>query len=837
MNAPPFLYQLTLERVETTCSVHLTWGQGQRLHASLAYPPQLDRLYRDWQRAYLNFYRRLQTEPPPESPGSELRGRLVASGAGTAANTDWQADLSDFQHRLQLELHRWLRSPELETVRQELVKAARTAEKQDAVVDVLITCNPIDLARLPWETWEIGAEADVSDRIRIARTPLTIQAKAISTSAKSRRRPRILVILGDDRGLNFEKEKEAIAPLRKLADVQFIGWQPGKSDTKVKDEIQTHLVDPHGWDALFFAGHSNEKQGQGGELGIAPNGYVRMADMKPLLAIAQQNGLQFALFNSCNGLNLAESLIDLGLSQVIIMREPIHNSVAELFFIHFAQSLAQHKDVHECMLDACQELKTKTALTYPAADLVPSLFRYPNSDLFCIPKRGWRDWAIKFTPTRVEAIALSALLLLSVRLFVSQVAPGAPQRSAFPIQEWLLDQRVLVQAWYRQLTHRALTPSSPEIVLIQIDNESFDRADISDPYPIPYDYMNQLVSQLVSLDATTIGIDYVLDVDDPDRFALGETITAAQNDGIRMVFAKVEDDRGTMLQAPLDVAGAAGIHALAVRSLGDDLHIPLMTRWSEPLVFAHWLAWLSPQCVSQAIPLCEQTTVTPAEAEESVIVNQLTRQMPRLVRSPLTGLGHGLGWQTWLHPITDFSMPPPEVYTAVPAWQLLEQPFSSSLSNLSEKIVLIASGGYEEARFGPEQDSFPPPAATRYWYLQQGTENYRRRMTGGEHHAYLIHHTLTQRWVVPIPNLWMVFLAALLGKVTVIGLRRGIPLSKLPIAPVKRYGWGYLVVGSLAYGVISLELYLSPVAIALPIALPLATYWLYVSPALFTPRS
>ncbi|MGK7887858.1 MAG: CHAT domain-containing protein, partial [Leptolyngbyaceae cyanobacterium] len=379
MPASALLYQITLERVETTCSIHLTWGQGQRLHVTLPYPLLLDRLYQDWQRAYLNFYRQLPLSPLPLSPTSfsgpstELRGRIISSGAGTAANADWQADLSDFQHRLQLELHRWLRHPDLEPIRQELVKAARTAEKQHTVVDVLITCTPLDLVRLPWETWEIGAEVDLRDRIRIARTPLTIQAAAIAPALKTRRRPRILVILGDDSGLNFQKEKEAIAPLRKLAEVQFIGWEPGQSGSHVKHEIQTHLVDPNGWDALFFAGHSNEKQGQGGELGVAPNGYVRMADIKPLLAIAQQNGLQFALFNSCNGLNLAESLIDLGLNQVIIMREPIHNSVAELFFIHFAKSLAQHKDVHECLLDACQELKTNTTLTYPAADLVPSL--------------------------------------------------------------------------------------------------------------------------------------------------------------------------------------------------------------------------------------------------------------------------------------------------------------------------------------------------------------------------------------------------------------------------------------------------------------------------------
>lgn len=56
-----------------------------------------------------------------------------------------------------------------------------------------------------------------------------------------------------------------------------------------------------------------------------------MQEIEGSLKIARKRGLQFAIFNSCNGINIAEFLINLGLSQVAVMREPIHDQVAQIF--------------------------------------------------------------------------------------------------------------------------------------------------------------------------------------------------------------------------------------------------------------------------------------------------------------------------------------------------------------------------------------------------------------------------------------------------------------------------------------------------------------------------
>ncbi|MEO1210462.1 MAG: CHASE2 domain-containing protein [Cyanobacteria bacterium J06638_20] len=788
MPASPLLFQLTIQQIDTICTFQLAWGTGQRLHAQLPFPPELMRLYWDWQRAYLNFYRSLPgTEASeaiaPTLPDDALRGRLVSSGAGTSTATDWQADLAEFQHRLQLELHRWLHHAALNPIRQEILKAAHVAEKQGSTIDVLITCHPLDLARLPWETWELGAEAGIASHIRLARAPFTIQ-EAAQTNSRNHRRPRILVILGDDRGLDFQREKQATTALRKLADVVFIGWEPGKSVGQVKDEIQTALVDSKGWDALFFAGHSNEKDSMGGELGIAPNGYVRIAEMKAPLAIAKQNGLQFALFNSCKGLNLAESLIDLGLSQVVIMREPIHNSVAEAFFVRFAQALAQHKDVQECLRDACHTLKTQKALTYPAADLVPSLFRYPHTELFRIPPTGWREWLAVVSPNRVEAIALIVLLLLTWQL---------------PVQKWLLERRVLAQAIYQDLPFRPAPPAPPPTLLLQIDEASL--RDEKRFRPIPRDYLARLVDQFAG--TPVIGMDYLLDLPDEDDPLLAESLETAAQQGSHFVLgASREQNTGEWRYAQDSLRNPEWSLSGSMTTRGT-LYAELLSR--EPLPLSFLLANLHRQCVDPSAS-CD----LPAIPQTQRVVPE---QPARFRAGWVTRFSYWLG-QMWLHPIIDYSLPPEQVYDTLSSQDALDtdNPLADRPSQTLFIVPNYAAAGIEREN----EDNFVAPAAFRYW--QDG----RRILTGGEYHAYLLYQYLNNRMVTPIPDVWMIVLAAALGK--------GVLLLWPRAMENRRRYFLALGSGTLLYIVLSLELYASSVAIALPILSPLLAFWLVTIP-------
>ena len=195
---------------------------------------------------------------------------------------------------------------------------------------------------------------------------------------------------------------------------------------------------------------------------------------------------------------------------------------------------------------------------------------------------------------------------------------------------------------------------------------------------------------------------------------------------------------------------------------------------------------------------------------------------------PLTAFSYSIS-QMWLHPIIDFSIPPKQVYQTVPAWKLLEQGLGNDKKTSPSQIVIIVPGGYGEAGTGQDnQDNFELPAAMRYWRNQDNPYNTRGVLTGGKAHAYMTHHYLNNRMVIPIPDLWIIGLTIILGKIT------SLYLSNNPEQNRK-----YLILITIGYATISLitlQLYISSAAILLPWLLPTITFWLYVLSAVTKKR-
>ncbi|MCC5610471.1 CHAT domain-containing protein [Nostoc sp. CHAB 5834] len=459
------IFNLKVQQFDQLCAFELSWGKGQQLGVTLAYPDDLDFKYQEWQRIYLRFY------------NTKLRGKVEEIGSFTTPPVDWHSQLVQAEAQLLYEFHHWLRSAELYEIRAAIAQATKNSNNR--YIDIFITCNPLELARLPWEVWELGAEFALdSSKIRIVRTPIN-RREAINTNGYHARKARILVILGDENGLDFKTEKSAVSSLESVAKITFIGWQPHESITELKTKIVQEIASEAGWDILFFAGHSNETSLTGGEIAIAPNTALLISEIEQALITAKSRGLQFAIFNSCKGLSIANKLIDLGLSQVAVMREPIHNRVAGEFFLQFIQALAQYQDVHESLLAASKYLKLEKNFTYPSAYLIPSLFCHPEADLFRLQPFGIKQFFQSLKPNRQEAIALSVLLIISLLL---------------PVQSFLLQWRVLVQAFYRQITRQvASVASPPPVLLVQIDEESIRKAKISNPKPMNRQYLASLV--------------------------------------------------------------------------------------------------------------------------------------------------------------------------------------------------------------------------------------------------------------------------------------------------------------------------------------------------------
>ncbi|NEQ47498.1 MAG: CHASE2 domain-containing protein [Leptolyngbya sp. SIOISBB] len=793
------VYQLNIQKIQDVCLFELTWGRTQRLKTQIPYPEKLETCYRQWQRAYLNFYRQA------------LRGRAGVTGQMVAtATVDWHQHLVDAEGQLLLEFHRWLRQGELTDIRRTLILAAKTAP-----VDLFLTCNPIEMARLPWETWEIGAEYGGAP-IRMSRSPVNIPVSAAPMAQRGK--TRVLAIIGEENNLNLSVDREALKALEHLLDVTFIGWTPGQDAAALRTAICQVIADPQGWDVLFFAGHSNEADVVAGHIYVAPNTALSIHELKSYLQAAQANGLQFALFNSCSGITIADALIELGLSQVAIMREPIHNRVAHAFLLTFLQSLARHEDAHSALQAACRHLKLEQHLTFPSAHLVPSLFRHPDSVPFQIPERGWRQELRRWLPGKRQAIALSSVFLLSL-------IPG--------VQSALLSGRLLGQAMYRNLTGQMPT-APPEVVLIQIDSDSRQAApELIDISPIDQSYLARVVDRLVDQDADVIGIDYLLDLYPTEQSPiLAETLRSAVSEANTwLVFSarlENEQEQGVNPQAEIiDSAWALEGYTNAPRWY---MTLP----WQEAICqttcpFGFLLALTAQHKRTDAAPtpeLSRQTALRPELVRAASVSGHAPIQTLIQRRlSLVTVLASQVGSQS-LRPILDFSLPPDRVFQRVSAYELLDgtldEAEAEAIANAS--VVLVGSLLHTEDRVDQRwQELTTTPGTIAYWRRWGRDIGYEPIFGGVESLAYEVHHHLRSHLVTPVPTAWLVALFALAApSLSLYGLSR---LSS-------RQQVFYTLVGiSVGFGIVSLQTAVS-MGLLMPWLLPGAVIWIYGLPVI-----
>ncbi|WP_414621522.1 CHASE2 domain-containing protein [Calothrix sp. CCY 0018] len=799
-------FNLKIQLIENTCLFELAWGESQQLNATLTYPQSIANLYHEWQQCYLKFYK------------NSFRGRVADIGTIAPPPIDSRAKLVEAETKFLYEFRHWLRSAELYQIRSTITNyhSPEVGGIPITQTNVFLTCNSIELERLPWEAWNIGNEFAITSDIRIVRKPINISQP--NTIPIRHRKARILAILGDDTGLGFAEEKKALNSLKKVVDVKFIGWEPRKDINQLKQDIVNELSDNIGWDILFFAGHSNETNLTGGEIVIAPNTALYLNEIQTPLTIAKENGLQVAIFNSCSGLSIANKLIDLGFSQVAIMREPIHNQVAVEFFMQFSQALAEYKDVHQSLLAASEYLNQNNYI-YPSSYLIPSLFRHPAADLFRIEPSGFKHQIKQWFPKRREIVTIGTLAILSC-------LPS--------IQDALLDWRIGVQSAYRQVTHQIHKEKSPPpILLIHVDEKSLNDVDTS-AYkfnPIDKSYLAKIIDKLTDVNANVVGIDYLLDRRTDEDKILAESIqNSRQKNNTLFVFGSILNNQNQEQGLRDSIASSNQVLQGYVDKIPG--HLSLLSADSDctkSCPFTYLLAlshsFLKQQS-SSYFKILENQDLR-AKLIKSAASNpdnsSQTRYLNQLRLNKLTTNSEIFG-QTWLYPIIDFSIPPNRVYQVISASDFLKKENASfDREQLKQQIILIGAGGYGDAGLARnEPDIFPIPKGVAYWRLQSTTKNYIPTITGVEINAYMIHHLLKQRLVNPIPDLWAIAITALIGKALqiILAQRQFSRRDRLVL-------YGSLAGGNVAYALTAMQFYIWG-SILLPLFLPSAVFWFYI---------
>jgi rRNA maturation endonuclease Nob1/energy-coupling factor transporter ATP-binding protein EcfA2 len=318
--------------------------------------PQIQIQYEQWQSAYRKCIKIIDVP----------RGKFKAK-PGALQNFSVSQYVQKPADDLIASLNSWLDSPEFKPIKDNL----QTQLNPNDQVRVVIQTENYHLRRLPWYNWY------VFNNYRLAEVGLSLpEFKRVDKSIQIKEKVRVLVILGNtgdpqkDIPINFDGEKEFWQSLPD-AEVEYL------EEPKNIQEFYNKLWDKQGWDILFYAGHSNsEDDAQTGYIDINKDLSISIADLKQALIKAIENGLQIAIFNSCDGLGIARDLAELHIPQMIVMREPIPNAVAKEFLKYFLEAFSNGTPFYLAVREARKRLHGLEQY-YPCASWLPVICQNP----------------------------------------------------------------------------------------------------------------------------------------------------------------------------------------------------------------------------------------------------------------------------------------------------------------------------------------------------------------------------------------------------------------------------------------------------------------------------
>ncbi|MEB3216716.1 MAG: NB-ARC domain-containing protein [Nostocales cyanobacterium 94392] len=344
----------------------------QQFVGSLPAAPNLVELYRNWRLIYQSLCDRLPPTPKVyRIASSSLRNFTdddeIEIDEGDITNVS-SVDFHDLCQRLQLDINNWLESPGITSISRQLRALLNPVDE----IRIIIETQDTIIQKLPWHCCSFFEDYPRSE-VSFARTEYK-RTPELQLSPTTRNQVRILAILGNSQGIDLEQEQRFLQSLPD-AEVEFI-VKPSRQ------EFNDQLWDSQGWDMLFFAGHSQTEE----ETGIIyinenpTNNSLTVEQLSEALKTAIAKGLKLAIFNSCDGLGLADGLEKLNIPTTIVMREPVPNRVAEQFFNYFLQGFAfAQKSLYISVQEARRKLQGLED-DFPGASWLPIIFINPAEE-------------------------------------------------------------------------------------------------------------------------------------------------------------------------------------------------------------------------------------------------------------------------------------------------------------------------------------------------------------------------------------------------------------------------------------------------------------------------
>lgn len=346
--------------------------------------------------------------------------------------------------RLRQILQQWLNSAEFNPIDKHL----REELNREEAVRILISSDRPEIHQLPWCCWDL---VENYPHLEIAYSNPNFTRVSIIPRLHPHHKVRILAILGDAQGINLEKDRSFLNEIKE-GDVEFL-VEP------TPHELYERLWQKT-WDIVFFAGHSKTLARQG-ILYLNAEDQLTIEQLRHGFKRAIASGLQLAIFNSCDGLGLAEELGQLSLPQSIVMRMPIPDIMAQQFVKYFLQAYAKGNSLYIAMRKAREQLQGWEK-QFPCASWLPIIYQNPA----LIPPK-WSDLHVKHTlvphlaKLRIQQQSFSSMLLIT----------AIATCSIWLIQSWGWLEGGELNTYDRLMSWRFSPDSDERVLVITIDDE------------------------------------------------------------------------------------------------------------------------------------------------------------------------------------------------------------------------------------------------------------------------------------------------------------------------------------------------------------------------------
>lgn len=460
---------------------------------------ELDAIYRRWQLIYQALYR---------TPGWHPRIEITREDITNVS----QVEFADICFQYVQFIDRWLNAEDFRNIDRQLRSHLHPADE----IQVILETDDDRVRRLPWHFWNFLSDYPKAE--------IALSAPQYQRVEKShhRKQMRILAILGNSNGIDIAGDRRTLSEIPDAETVFLV--EPSRQ------EVDEQLWDDRGWDILFFAGHSESQEGRDrGLIAINPMEKIGISHLKSALRTAIARGLQLAIFNSCDGLGLGSELADLQIPQIIVMREPVADGVAQAFLVHFVKAFSNSSSFYLAVRQARERLQGLEN-RFPCASWLPIICQNPAE----VPMR-WRSQPIAETQQSSEVRDRTVgFIPLAVTLIIVII------RQLGLLQGWEL------KAYDHLMRSRPSEPPDSRILIVEITESDVQ---LQKQYPISDATLTQLLQKLEQHQPRAIGLTLYRDLPvSPGKYA--ELIAQMQKQSNLFVVCSAEKSDGDKVESP-----------------------------------------------------------------------------------------------------------------------------------------------------------------------------------------------------------------------------------------------------------------------------------------------